>query len=159
MKDGFTLVEVMVAVGVASILVVGVAASAQSTIRTAERQKSDARAEEGRARGIELFRQDWRGRVRLLKPLLAPPVGTRTLHFSTTGDSISGSGDRCVRRVTYTASEKGLSRKEGDSELLLIPGPVQLNFWDGGAWREEPRGGEPAVRLQLPNPEETVVFR
>lgn len=159
MRAGFTLVEVMVAVAVASLLIVGVTASTQATIRTAERQKSDARAEEQRARAIELFRQDWRGRVRVIKPPLSPPAGTRLLMMTTTADPVATPNGRGTRLVTYTASEKGLSRKEGDAESPLLPGPVLLEFWDGVAWRSEFGGRQPAVRLQLQNPEETVVFR
>jgi prepilin-type N-terminal cleavage/methylation domain-containing protein len=159
MRAGFTLVEVMVAVAVASLLLIGVTASTQATVRTAERQKADSRTEEQRARAIELFRQDWRGRVRLAKPLILPPAGTRTLMFSTTGDSVSSSGARGTRLVTYEASEKGLLRKEDKAEVLLLPGPVQVDYWDGVAWRMEPGGQQPAVRLSLQNPEEMVVFR
>lgn len=159
MKAGFTLVEVMVAVAVASLLIVGVAASTQATIRTAERQKSDARAEEQRARGLELLRQDWRGRVRLIKPAMTPPQGVRLLMMTTSADPVSTPNGRGIRLVTYTASEKGLMRKEGDAEWSLLPGPLTLEFWDGAAWREEPGGRQPALRLKLQSPEETVVFR
>jgi len=159
MKAGFTLVEVMVAVAVASLLIVGVTASAQATIRTAGRQKSDARAEEQRSRAIELFRQDWRGRVRVIPPMRPPPAGTQILRLSTTADSISSPSLRGVPLVTYEASENGLLRMEGSAALLILPAPVQMDFWDGVAWKAEPAGGKPAVRLVLQNPEETVVFR
>jgi prepilin-type N-terminal cleavage/methylation domain-containing protein len=158
-RAGFTLVEVMVAVAVASLLIVGVTASTQATIRTAERQKSDAQAAEQRSRAVELLRQDWRGRVRLVTPALPPPVGVRMLVMTTTSDPVSATNGRGSRLVTYTASEKGLFRKEGDAELSLLNGPVQLDFWDGAAWRETPAGRRPALRLRLQNPEESVVLR
>jgi len=159
MKAGFTLVEVMVAVAIASLLIVGVAASTQGTIRTAERQKSDAKSEELRARAIELFRQDWRGRVRVVKPALSPPVGVGVLAMSTTADSLAAPNDRGTRLVRYTVSEKGLSRNEGQADLSLLPGPVLIDYWDGVAWRTEFSGKHSAVRLQFQNPEEVVVFR
>jgi len=159
MRAGFTLVEVMVAVAVASLLIVGVTASTQATIRTAERQKSDAQAAEQRSRAVELLRQDWRGQVRIVKPAMAPPSGVRMLLLATTSDPVSTANGRGTRLVTYTASEKGLFRKEGGAELPLVTGPVQMDFWDGVAWREEPGGRQPALRLRLQNPEESVVLR
>jgi prepilin-type N-terminal cleavage/methylation domain-containing protein len=159
MRSGFTLIEVMVAIAIASLLIMGVTTSTQATLRTAERQKSDARAEEERARAIEVLRQDWRGRVRLILPMTPPPAGVRILSMTSTGDSVARPGGRGVGLVTYTASEKGLIRKEGETDLPLLPGPVQLEFWDGVAWRAEPGGKQAAVRLQLQNPEETVVIR
>ena len=155
MSAGFTLVEVMVAVAIGALLILGVSAATQSTVKTSERQKADARLEEQRARAVELLRQDWRGRVRILKPATTPPAGVRMVLLSTTADSLTNS--RATRSVTWTASGKGLLRKEGSVETVLLPGPVGLDFWDGIAWRSEP--GETAVRLLLQNPEETVVLR
>jgi prepilin-type N-terminal cleavage/methylation domain-containing protein len=157
MRAGFTLVEVMVAVAVAALLILGVSAATQSTVKTAERQKSEARQEEQRARAVELLRQDWLGRVKILKPSPAPPVGVRTLLLSTTADSLSN--QRATRLVTWTASEKGLSRSEGKGELTMLPAPVSLDFWDGVTWRSEPSPSSPAIRLILRNPEETIVLR
>lgn len=157
MRGGFTLVEVMVAVAIGALLILGVSAATQSTVRTAERQKADARLEEQRARAVEILRQDWRGRVKILKPATTPPAGVRLLLLSTTADSLSNY--RATRLVTWTASEKGLSRGEGSVETLVIPGPVALDFWDGVSWRSEPAGSSPAIRLQLHQPEETVVLR
>ena len=159
MRSGFTLVEVMVAVAVASLLIIGVTASVQATARTAERQKVDAKAEEQRAWAIELFRQDWRGRVLLVKPALPPPVGVGVIMISTTADPVATPSGRGTRLVTYTVSEKGLSRNEGPADLLLLPGPVQIDVWDGVAWRTDFSGKQSAVRLQFQNPEEVVVLR
>jgi prepilin-type N-terminal cleavage/methylation domain-containing protein len=159
MRKGFTLVEVMVAVAIAALLILGVSAATQSTIQTAERQKAEARQEEQRARAVELLRQDWRGRLRIVKPTITPPAGTRVLSLSTTADSVSASNARASRLVTWTASERGLSRKEADLESGILPGPVVLEFWDGVAWRAEPGGAQPALRLLLQNPEESVVLR
>jgi prepilin-type N-terminal cleavage/methylation domain-containing protein len=159
MRTGFTLVEVMVAVTIAALLILGVSAATQSTIKSAERQKSEARQEEQRARAVELLRQDWRGRVKIMKPVAAPPAGTRILILSTTADSVSVTNARASRLVSWTASEKGLSRKEAEVDSGMLPGPVVLEFWDGVAWRPEPGGAQPAVRLVLQNPDETVVLR
>jgi len=158
-RGGFTLVEVMVAVAIASLLIVGVTASTQALVRTADRQRSDARAEEGRARAAELFGQDWRGRLKAAMPRPDPPAAVRPLVLSTTADSLRPSGARGVRLVTYVVTEKGLLRKEGDAEVLLLPGPVRMDFWDGVAWRPEPGGSRPAVRLRLEDPEEVLIFR
>ncbi|HEV3028069.1 MAG TPA: type II secretion system protein, partial [Planctomycetota bacterium] len=141
MREGFTLVEVLVAVAIASLLILGVSSSTQATIRMAERQQAGARAEEERTRAIELLRQDWRGRVRSVRPLLPglpAPGGLRKLVLTSTGDSITTSAGRGSFLVTYTASEKGLSRKEGGEEIVLFPEPVGLEFWDGVVWRSEP---------------------
>jgi hypothetical protein len=81
------------------------------------------------------------------------------LLMTTTGDSLLPANGRSSRLVTYTTSEKGMSRKEGDTEMLLLPAPVLMEFWDGVAWRPEPGGRQPAVRFRLENPEETVVLR
>jgi prepilin-type N-terminal cleavage/methylation domain-containing protein len=158
-RDGFTLVEVMVAVAIASLLIVGVTASTQATVRTANRQRLDARAEEGRARAAELFGQDWRGRLTASMPRPEPPATLRPLVLSTTADSLRSSGARGARLVSYTVTEKGLFRKEGDTQVLLLPGPLRMDFWDGVAWRPEPGGGRPAVRLRLEDPEEALIFR
>jgi len=155
MRGGFTLVEVMVAVAISALLILGVAAATQATVKTAERQKSDAREGEQRARAIELLRQDWRGRTKIGKPAMTPPAGSRVLILTTTSDAVS-STSRAIRRVTYTVSENGLSRSEGSAESLLLPGPVGMEFWDGAAWRSEPGGG--SVRLVLQRPEETIVL-
>jgi prepilin-type N-terminal cleavage/methylation domain-containing protein len=155
MRGGFTLVEVMVAVAISALLILGVSAATQATVKSAERQKSDAREGERRARAIELLRQDWRGRTRIVKPSMVPPAGTRVLILTTTSDAVS-STFRAGRLVTYTVSERGLSRSEGSSESLLLPGPVGMEFWDGAAWRSDSGGS--AVRLVLQGPEETVVL-
>jgi prepilin-type N-terminal cleavage/methylation domain-containing protein len=158
-KSGFTLVEVMVAVAIAALLIVGVSASTQASIRTAERQKAGSRADEVRSRTVELFREDWRGRIRIVRPSAPDPAGIRTLALSTTADSLLSQSSRSVRVVTYSASEKGLSRVEGESETPLCPGPVKLDFWNGVAWKDRPDGGILAVRLGFQDPEEFVVFR
>jgi prepilin-type N-terminal cleavage/methylation domain-containing protein len=156
-RQGFTLVEVMVAVAIGALLILGVSAATQATVKTAERQKADARLEEQRARAVELLRQDWRGRVKILKPATAPPAGVRRVLLSTTADSLSNS--RATRLVVWSASEKGLSRQEGNVETTILPGPVSMDFWDGVAWRPEAPGSSPAMRLQLQDPEEAVVLR
>jgi prepilin-type N-terminal cleavage/methylation domain-containing protein len=157
MRGGFTLVEVMVAVAIGALLILGVSAATQSTVKTSERQKADARLEEQRSRAVELLRQDWRGRVKIQRPATIPPAGVRVLLFSTTADSLTNS--RATRMVAWTASEKGLSRSEGNAETMMLAGPIALEFWDGVSWRAEPAGSSPAIRLQLHHPEETVVLR
>lgn len=155
MNRGFTLVEVMVAVAVSALLVLGVSAATQATVKTAERQKAEAIDGERRARAVELLRQDWRGRTKFAKPSMAPPAGTRVLILTTTSDAVSSTA-RATRMVTYTASEKGLFRGEGNSESLLLPGPVVMEFWDGSGWRADPGGS--SIRLVLQRPEETIVL-
>jgi len=158
-RDGFTLVEVLVAVAVASLLILGVTASTGSAVRTAERQRTEARAEEERARAVELVREDWRGRLRVFRPATAPPVGVRVLQMSTTADSVAASGGRGIRLVTYTASEKGLARSEGGAELLLLRCPVEMDCWDGAVWRPEPIGRQSVLRLRLRDPDEILILR
>ena len=156
MRGGFTLVEVMVAVAVSAMLILGVSVATQATVKTADRQKSEAREGEQRARAIELLRQDWRGRTKIVKPSISPPVGTRVLILTTTSDAVASTA-RAGRLVAYTASEKGLYRSEGGTETLLQAGSVILEFWDGVAWRAE-SGGSSAVRIVLGQPEEAVVL-
>jgi prepilin-type N-terminal cleavage/methylation domain-containing protein len=158
-EGGFTLVEVLVAVGIAALLVVGVSAATQSTVRTAERQKTEARQDERRARAIELLRQDWREKTKLLKPTVSPPQGTRAFLMVTVADSIDSPTTRSGEFVTYTASEKGLSRRGSRSEASLLSDPVVLEFWDGVAWRTEPQKKTLALKLTLTGPEESVVLR
>jgi prepilin-type N-terminal cleavage/methylation domain-containing protein len=155
---GFTLVEVMVALAVSALLVLGVSAATQSTVKTAESQKAAARVDEERTRALELLRQEWRGRLKILKPLAPPPEGTQVLALSTTADSVA-SGARTTRQVIWIASEKGLARKEGEIESVLVQGPIALEFWDGVAWRADPVGPSSALRVLFQKPEETVVLR
>jgi prepilin-type N-terminal cleavage/methylation domain-containing protein len=159
MKEGFTLVEVMVAVAISALLIMGVSAATQSTLKTAERQKADAREQEQRARAIDVLREDWRGRIRITKPLTAAPVGSHVLILSSTSDGLLQGNSRGSRLITWTSSEKGLSRKEGGQESVLLPGAVVMEFWDGVAWRAEPRGMETSIRVILQDPQETVVLR
>jgi prepilin-type N-terminal cleavage/methylation domain-containing protein len=159
MKSGFTLIEVMVAVAVASLLIVGVSASAQSTIRTAERQMADARTAEERGRGIELLRADWRGRVKVLKPSRTPPIGTRSFVLIGTGDAICPQGGCRGGTVTYSASEQGFWRMEQGAPLLLLKGPVLPEFWDGLSWTSELPRRTVALRLQFGDPPEIVVLK
>jgi prepilin-type N-terminal cleavage/methylation domain-containing protein len=157
MKAGFTLVEVMVAVGVSALLIVGVVGVTRSTVEVGERQNADARRDERRSRGIEVLRQDWRERLRLLKPEKDPPAGVQQFSLMTAADGVSGDGSRRACTATITASDRGLYRKEGTSELLLIPGSVTVQFWDGASWNSDVPRQALSLRLLLRDPEETVV--
>jgi hypothetical protein len=155
----FTLVEVTLAVSIAVLLVLGVSAATRSTVKTAERQKSDARLDEQRACAIELLRQDWRSRRRVENPDGSRREGRQAFVLSTTADSLSRPSLRGTLSVTYSASEKGLFRDEGMGDLLLLPGRVGLEFWNGSEWAQAPRGEVLAIRLTLVNPDESVVLR
>ena len=158
MRAGFTLVEVMVAVAIAAFLILAVAAATQFAVVSAGRQKNESRQAEVRARAIELLRQDWRDRTKIVTPAQPPPAGTRVLQLATASDSVS-SPRRSAGLVTYAASEKGLLRSERESDSWILPGPVIMEFWDGVAWRPQPAGAQPTLRLLLATPAETVVLR
>jgi hypothetical protein len=59
----------------------------------------------------------------------------------------------------YSASERGLVRREGVAELMLLEGPVVLEFWDGVAWRAQPEGAISALRVACDGGREAVVLR
>jgi len=158
MRAGMTLIEVTVALAVAALLVTGVMAATQSSVRTVEGQRADGRRQEGRARAFDVLREDWRGRIKLLQNPARPPQGTRELVLETTSDSLAGDR-RSIRRVTYSASELGLVRKDSGGETPLLSGPVALEFWDGVAWRPEPAGALLAVRVSVQAPAESFVLR
>jgi prepilin-type N-terminal cleavage/methylation domain-containing protein len=156
---GFTLVEVLVAVTVASLLILGVVSVTRSMVLAGTRQRSDQRASERLARTVEVVRHDWRGRTRMIRPESPAPSGTSILRLATVSDSISKGGIGAAGEVVYVASDEGLRRQEGDSTMLLYEGPVGLEFWDGATWARDAGNKVTAVRLTLGDPPESVVVR
>ena len=152
------LVEVMVALAVSALLVTGAWAATNAAVQASDRRKAGAREEERMSRALELLRDDWRGRTRLLKPEPPAPAGTTMLLLSTTSDSISPAAGRSTREVRYLASGKGLLRQEGGTQILLVERPARLDVWDGAAWRTDTTAAVGAIRVSfefLP----PVVFR
>jgi len=151
---GFTLVEVMVAVAVTALLVLGVSAAVRGAVDSAKVREAGARLDERRGRAVELLRADWKSRL-LIRPAPYGP-GESSFALVSTADSLAGERSS---EVVYAASEKGLARREGKEGILLVPEPVQLEFWDGVSWAKEPRKGIVALRLILNRPAETIVIR
>ncbi len=158
MKRGFTLVEVMVAVAITATLVLGVSAATLGLTRSAEGRRGEARREERRSRVVELLKEDWRGRTRLIVPAERPPVGTSVLAFSTTSDAL-GAGSRAGADLRWVASERGLARQEGGRTVPLLDGPVTLEAWTGKAWTSDFRGSILALRLGFASPAEHVIVK
>jgi len=159
-RQGFTLVELLVAVTVSALLVTSVAGAIHSTLRTARGQESDSRVEERSARALELLRDDWRGRVRAVtdhEAVKSRPAGSTVLVLVTTADSLSGA--RLQREVVYEASEKGFKRSADGREIVLIESPVTLDFFDGATWRTDGSGFPRAIRLGGLRPSEVSVVR
>ncbi len=144
---GFTLVEVMVAVAVAALLLTGVAGASQASLQAARRQKEIGRREVSLERALEILQADWRGRVKLKK--LDPVPGLQGFRLETSSDSLGKGATRATLVVDYLASERGLVRRESGSELVLLTGPLKLEFWDRHAWRLEPAGPVLALRVML----------
>ncbi len=155
---GFTLVEVMVALAVSALLVTGVWAATNAAVQAADRRKTGAREEERMSRTLELLRDDWRGRTRLMKPEPPAPAGTTMLLLSTTSDSISPAGGRSSKEIRYVASEKGLLRQEGGTQILLVERPARLEVWDGATWRADTTAANGALRVSFESLP-PVVFR
>lgn len=157
MSHGFTLVEIMVAVAVSALLVLGVSAATQSSALIADRQKVEARVHEERARAVELLRQDWRGRTKILKPTSSTAEESKALVLETTADSLLNV--RSTREVAWKVSAKGLERREGPVETTILRGSLSLEFWDGVVWGADPARNSTAIRLVLRDPEEVVILR
>jgi|SRR5882672_2940397 len=149
----------MVATAIGTIIILGVSAVTQSLTRTAERQKLESRSDESRARAVDLLRQDWRGRLGSPQRKGSLPLEEWWYYFFTTADAMGSDAPAAGIKVAWWISPKGLFRIEGKSEVMLVPGPLTLEFWNGTSWKAEPAPGTKAVRLRLMNPAETVVLR
>lgn len=167
-EGGFTLIEMVVAVAVATMLVVGVSSALHATKEVADRQQARAREQATRARAIEVLRRDFRGRVKVkgdAAPRLAGLEDWTVFICSTTADSIlTGDAKRGVREARYVASGGGLEREEsgsaGKAKTTLADGGVTMEFWDGRAWRRELKNDEVyALRVAFLSPPEVVVIR
>jgi len=156
---GFTLVEVMVALAVSTLLILGVGAAARSAVRFSEAQKAEGRAQERRFRAVEILRQDWRGRLRLLASSRDLLQGGQSLNLVTTADSLLATRERACREVVYRAGDRGLIRQERDTRWILVEEAATLEFWDGRGWNREPRGEVQALRVTFSGPAQTIVIR
>jgi prepilin-type N-terminal cleavage/methylation domain-containing protein len=159
-RSGFTLVELMVAVTISALLVTSVAGATHSTLRTARSQESAGRAEERFARALEILRDDWRGRMRVVadhEAVKTRAAGSTVLVLVTTADSLEGT--RLQQQVIYEASEKGLRRRDRSGGFTLLKGAVSLDFWDGSAWRTDGSGLPRALRIRGATGEESTVLR
>lgn len=167
-RAGFTLIEMVIAVALATMLVSGVYEVLVSTSRTADRQGMDAKGEELRMRATELMRRDLRGRMKLtVDATLLETVaeGASSFTCSTTADSL-GAGripGRGGIEVRYAASPLGLTRQEspksGRKELVLLQEPVRFEYWSGNLWKATGGGEVSAVRVVFLGPTEAVVIR
>lgn len=156
-KDrGFTLIEVVIAVAIASSLVAAVYTALASTSRTAERQMRHARRDARRIRAIEILRADFRGRVEL-------ETEGETIILKTTADGFSPYQAARSGLVTYSVQEEGLVRTEGEGdmamEVLLTKEPVEFQFWEEGMWRKTLKEEALAVRVIFLEPLDVVVIR
>lgn len=159
-SQGFTLVEMMIAVAIAATLVGAIYAALVSSQHAAASQAVDAGKDAARMRATELVRGDLRGRL-TLKAETGPEDKSSVLVLATTSDSLSlGEMQRTIQEVRYTASLRGLKRSEGKGpELELSTGPVAIEFWDNGAWRKQPGPAPLAIRVTFSEPEERTVIR
>ena len=157
-RAGFTLVEVVIAMAIASSLVAAVYAALVSSTRTAERQKKDSLKGSRRMRTIEVLRADFRGRVDL-------KVKGSDVICQSTADELSWGPAKRASEVRYVASEEGLVRTQGAgemmSEILLLQEPVFFEFWSEGMWRKTVSDKEEvaAVRVVFTDPLEAIVIR
>ncbi len=158
-NEGFTLIEMMIAIGIATMLVGGIYGALVSTQRTAGMLAEDEVKDSARSRAVELLRGDFRARGSLKVEAGAEDWCTLTL--SSTSDALSlGALRRSVAEIHYAASPKGLSRAEGKgSGVDLATGPVVVEFWDRGAWRKQSGDAPLAVRVTFSEPSERVVLR
>jgi prepilin-type N-terminal cleavage/methylation domain-containing protein len=158
-EHGFTLVEMAIAVAISAILVGGIYEALVSSQRTAEAQGLGAAKAAGRMRAIELLKTDLRARLKMKVETTAE--GGTMIALASTADSIAmGEMKRMLEDVRYTATSKGLKRREGKSaELDLVTGAVTFQFWEKGAWRNTVVGEALALRVNFSDPEETVVIR
>jgi len=156
--QGFTLVEMMIAVAISAMLVGGIYAALVASQRTAGALAIDEARDAARMRAVELLRGDLRARLKFK----AEPGSEEscTMILSSTSDGLSlGEMKRSVDEVRYTASPKGLKRAEGKGpETELAMGPVILEFWENGAWRKQAASGPLAVRVTFSEPPERVVI-
>jgi prepilin-type N-terminal cleavage/methylation domain-containing protein len=158
-RKGFTLLEVVVAVTVGIILMTCVATVTRSMVELDKRQKTNQRAGDRLARTIELVRSDWRARSKLVPSSPPGQSDATTLRFWTTAAAGLGEGIGSTTLVAYDASSLGLRRTEGDQSIILIDGPVGLEFWDGATWVRNHGDRVLALRLSFGPAAETLVFR
>jgi len=159
-KSGFTLIEMVIAIGIAALLVMAVYSALVSSSHIAERQAADGGRESIRARAVDLLRADLRSRTSL--KVEARADGGAALDLESLGDSIgSGQTRRVLGKVRYVASSKGLTREEGKGESLLVlaTGAAALEFWENGDWRKATGGSPVAIRISFSDPAESMVVR
>jgi prepilin-type N-terminal cleavage/methylation domain-containing protein len=166
-EDGFTLIEVVVAISVSAMLAAGVWSTLVSTTRLAETRKADSDVLMARQRALELLRDDFRGRVtdgRDRKLRAVAKDGAVALAMTTTTDALASGGAQRTTEVSYMASGAGLKRQESGIEgsvvMPLLKESVSVEFGGLRGWRRE--AGEDdfqALRLTFKNPDEVVVIR
>lgn len=166
-RAGFTLVEVLVAVAVTAILVVGISGVTASIVATAKGQEKDAKRNGQTLKAIALLREDWRGRTRLIDTVQsrrARPADGSLIAFTTTADSLTASDvKRGIPVLYYAASPAGLVRKEirseGEVAITLHEEPVLLEYWNGRSWNPDPEGYISALRLTFVATGDRTVIR
>lgn len=158
MRDGFTLIEVLIAVAITAIIAVTVSTTAAALSRTVQSRSGESRRDERRARVVDILAHDWRGRTQVLSEPPSDSSDAVSVAFSTTTDPLA-SAARATPKVRYIASPEGLWREEGSSRIDLLDEPVVLEFSNGEQWRTTPAGPVFALRLTFKAPAETVVLR
>jgi prepilin-type N-terminal cleavage/methylation domain-containing protein len=157
-ERGFTLVEVMVAVAVTSILVVGVSMAAMGLSRSSERRQGAASREDRRSLALSLLHQDWRGRTRLLDPVDREVPGATVLAVDTTSDAL-GAESRSCSGIRWIASERGLEREERGALIRVLEGPVELEGWADGVWSRVIGEKTRAIRITVGTPSEQWILK
>jgi prepilin-type N-terminal cleavage/methylation domain-containing protein len=161
-QNGFTLIEVVIAIAITAFIVLAVFAVTNSMTTVAKRQQEESLKTNHLSRFLEIFKQDVQGwsltssTVNSINP--TPPTDTNSnttvlLDISTTADGLSP----ILKDSTFTRSAKiqyvcrnylrgyELVRTEISGlgsllelSLLKLTQPALIEFFDGTKWSKDP---------------------
>lgn len=154
-RAGFTLLEAVLAVAIGAFLLTELAAVLRAARRIGDLGDREARRVGGRARAWELFRADFEARLGSFR--VERSGGEVRLVFASTADGLGPGARRATKELRYLAGPEGLRRRDGDEEIVLSEGPVEIEFRAQGLWRKDFSGEPEAVRILLAEPSEEGV--